>query len=68
MNFLDAKELQRHAMKSRYGWKRFFMFGHVNSEIRSDVHETIIRITDNLVEFDEHQARLDFVRKYPIKD
>lgn len=68
MNFLDAKELQKHAMKSRYGWRRFLRFGYVDADIRNDVQETIIRITDDLVEFDAHQARLDFVRRYTIED
>lgn len=68
MNFLDAKELQKHAMKSRYGWRRFLRFGYVDPSIKNDVLETITRITRNDFEFDEHQARLDFVRKYPIKD
>jgi hypothetical protein len=68
MNFLDAKELQQHAMKARYGWRRFLMFGYVDADIKKQVHETIIRITNKDGEFDEHQARLDFVRAFPIED
>lgn len=68
MNFFDAKELQKHAMKSRHGWLRFLKFGYVDADIRNDVHETIIRIKEDIVEFDAHQARLDFVRRYPIED
>lgn len=68
MNFLDAKELQKHAMKSRHGWLRFFKFGYVDTDIRNDVLETIVRVTEDITEFDAHQARLDFVRRYPIKD
>ena len=67
MNFLDAKELQKHAMKSRHGWLRFFRFG-VDNDIKNEVHETIIRIKNDVTEFDAHQARLDFVRRYPITD
>lgn len=66
MKFLDAKELTNHAMKCRYGWRRFFM--PVPSEIKADVHDTITRIQTDAAEFEEHQARLDFIRKYPIKD
>ena len=66
MNFLDAKELQKHAMKSQYGWRRFFMLP--TTAIKKDVHETIIRVKEDIVEFDAHQARLDFVRRYPIED
>jgi len=55
-------------MKCRYGWRRFLKFGYVDSDIRNDVHSTVVRVTNKNGEFDEHQARLDFVRKYPIKD
>jgi len=67
MDFSNAKEMQDHAMKCRYGWKRFFFFG-VDGDIREDVQSTIVRVTNKEGEFDEHQARLDFVRKYPIED
>jgi len=66
MNFLDRKELTRHAMKSRYGWRRFFV--PVPSDITKDVTITIARIKTKIVDFDDHQSRLDFVRKYPIED
>lgn len=67
MNFLDAKELQKHAMKSRYGLWRFFIFG-IDSDIKTIVLDTIVRVENKEGEFDEYQARLDFVRKFPIKD
>jgi len=67
MNFTDAKELRKHAMKSRYGLWRFFMFG-TTSDIRSKVLVTIERIQNDDSEFDAHQARLDFVREFPIRD
>lgn len=67
MNFLDAKELQKHAMKARYGWRRFFLFG-IDNDIQSIVLETLIRVRNKDGEFDEYQARLDFIREFPIKD
>lgn len=67
MNFLNAKELQNHAMKCRYGWRRFFKV-RVDLDIIETVFATIARIERKDFEFDEHQARLDFVRKFPIKD
>lgn len=67
MNFLDAKELQKHAMKAKYGWRRFLKFG-VDENIRSIVRQTIIHVENKSGEFDEFQARLDFVRQFPIKD
>ena len=66
MNFLDPKELQKHAMKSRYGKWRFLL--PTPMEIKNDVELTIIRIKRDDTEFDAHQARLDFIRKYPIED
>jgi len=68
MNFLDAKELRKHAMKCRYGWRRWLMHGYVPSSIQQDVQDTIVRIKSDIGEFDAHQARLDFIRKYPITD
>lgn len=67
MNFLDAEELQKHAMKTKYGWRRYFML--VPKSIKNDAFNTACRIRNNggRVEV-QNQARLDFVRKYPIKD
>lgn len=67
MNFLDANELQKHAMKSRYGFFRFFIF-RVDADIKTIVLDTIVRVQNKEGEFDEYQARLDFVRKFPVKD
>jgi len=67
MNFLDAKELQKHAMKARYGWLRFFV--PVPRSIKNDAFNTAHRIRNNGGRVEEQsQARLDFVRKYPVKD
>lgn len=66
MNFQNAKELKNHAMKAAYGWRRFFM--PVPKSIKDDVQKTVVRVTRKDSDFDEYQARLDFVRKYPIKD
>ncbi len=67
MNFLDDKELQKHAMKCRYGWRRFFMI--VTNEIRNDAVDTARRIRNNGGRPSEQtSARMDFVRKYPVKD
>ena len=67
MNFLDAKELQKHAMKAKYGWRRFFM--PVTKTIKNDAFDTTHRIRAN-GGYPEEQtsARMDFVRKYPVED
>ena len=67
MNFFDAKELQNHAMKCRYGWFRVFKFG-VDTDIKQTVHDTITNIRIKNGPIDEYQARLDFVREFPVKD
>ena len=67
MNFTDAKELRKHAIKCRYGIWRFFVLG-TPSDIKSKVLTTIERIRNDDGEFDAHQARLDFVREFPIHD
>ena len=68
MNFFDTRALQKHAMKCRYGVLRFLMFGYVDADIKKHVNETTFRVTNKDGEFDEHQARLDYWRAYPIKD
>ena len=67
MNFLDGKELQKHAMKARYGWRRFFV--PVPRSIKNDAFNTAHTVRNNGGRPEEQtQARLDFVRKYPVKD
>ena len=67
MNFLDSKELQKHAMKARYGWRRFFVF--TPQEIKNDAFDTARLIRSNGGRPSEQtSARMEFVRKYPIED
>lgn len=67
MNFFDAKELQTHAMKCRYGWFRFLKFG-VDSDIKTKAFQTVLNVKLKNGPIDEYQARLDFIREFPIKD
>ena len=67
MNFLSTKELQAHAMKAKYGFLRFVI--PTTKAIKKDAWDTSRRIRMNGGRGEEQtSAKMDFIRKYPVKD